>query len=59
MKKDTGTEWYKTERKSEAYITEDCMKGQEAEQFISLKFELVWREACKLLFSNVYKRIVF
>lgn len=59
MRKDTGTEWYKSEKKSEAHIREDCTKGQEAEQFIHLKFELVWKEACKLSFSNLYKRIIF
>lgn len=48
MRKDTGTERYKSEKKSEAHIREDCTKGQEAEQFIYLKFELVWKEACKL-----------
>lgn len=58
MRKDTGTEWYKMKKKSEAHIREDCTKGQEAEQFICLKLELVCREACKLSFSNLYKNII-
>lgn len=64
-RKDTGTEWYKRERRGggggrgEAQIRENCRKSQKAEEFIGLKFEFAWREACKLVFSNLYKTIMF
>lgn len=61
-KKDTGTEWYKRKRKGggeEAQIRENYRKSQEAEEFIGLKFEFAWREACKLVFSNLYKTNMF
>lgn len=45
-------------KKKKPHIREDCRKGQEAE-FTGIKFEFVWREACKLLFSNLYKTIMF